>query len=433
MARAGRRTRTLVRTLFIAFGVAGLLAGPFVDPAAAADNGTWAVEPSSVEGQAARDWFVYTLNPGQSLIDTVSIENMSAEAITFEIYPTDAYNTTPDAAFALLKEGDVPTDVGSWIKFEVTEYTVPPQTRAEIPFQITVPLDATPGDHAGGVVAANANFEGEVSDGDVALNVERHVGARVYARVAGPVTPAVRIENLQVTHRDPLVFGLSGQHRTLVEYDVVNSGNVRITSEARVEIESLLGLTLKRFDAHPVPELLPGNSVHITEAWENVSPLGPVTATVEVTGEGVTAKASERFFLIPWFWLAVAVALAVFFVLMRRRRRRRGRPVESVAAPPCGTDRRARRRMTRTAARNGGLVAIVVTLLLVLAGSPADAQDGTPIVVLDRASVAPGEVVRRERRQLAGERDDQPRGLRQPRHRRQYRLRSHRDDQHRRE
>jgi WxL Interacting Protein, peptidoglycan binding domain len=332
MSCAGRRPGGVVRALLAAIALTGVGVLPFASPAGAADNGTWAVEPAGPGDQAGRDHFVYALNPGQSLIDTVAISNLSDAPITFDVYATDAYNTTPDAAFALLRKEDIPEDAGSWIRFEVNEYTVPPRTRAEIPFEITVPLNATPGDHAAGVVAENTEVEAQVQDDDINLGIERRVGSRVYVRVAGPITPALRIDNLQVKHRDPLVSGLSGQHHVLVEYDVTNAGNIRITSEARVEIESLFGVTLKEFDAHPVPELLPGNSVHIIEAWETVPPLGPITANVEVVAEEATARASEKVWLVPWFWIVVALGLIAFLLIRRRRRRRRR--VESMATPP---------------------------------------------------------------------------------------------------
>ena len=72
--------------------------------------------------------------------------------------------------------------------------------------------------------------------------------------------------------------------------------------------------------------------MHIIESLETVPPLGPITANVEVVVEEATARASEKVWLFPWFWIVVALGLIAFLLIRRRRRRRRR--VESVATPP---------------------------------------------------------------------------------------------------
>jgi hypothetical protein len=70
-----------------------------------------------------------------------------------------AYNTSEDAAFALGNPEDPEEGVGAWIRTGVAEYTIAPGMAAEIPFELTVLEDATPGDHAGAILAAKVDLE----------------------------------------------------------------------------------------------------------------------------------------------------------------------------------------------------------------------------------------------------------------------------------
>ena len=158
--------------------------------APAADGGfRWAVQPSSKEGPTGRNYFVYDLAPGDRITDYVGISNLGTEPMTFSVYGTDAF-TTDDGSFALLPASDKPTDVGSWIKFAQGRYTVQPGQRLDIPFRLTVPANATPGDHAGGVIGALAQIETDAAG--QRINVDRRIAARVYLRVAGNSTPPSR-------------------------------------------------------------------------------------------------------------------------------------------------------------------------------------------------------------------------------------------------
>ncbi len=74
-------------------------------PAGAIGNGGWAVEPSGPNGTGTRDYFVYTLSPGQGFQDTVGISNFSDQPLTFKVYARDAFSAGADAGFGVQKRG----------------------------------------------------------------------------------------------------------------------------------------------------------------------------------------------------------------------------------------------------------------------------------------------------------------------------------------
>ena len=148
----------------------------------------FSVQPSGPKGPTGRNHFIYDVAPGSTLFDYVGVTNLSDRPLTFQVYATDAF-TTVDGAFSLLPANQEPTDVGSWTRVEQQSVTVKPGKRADIRFEITVPTNATPGDHIGGVIAA-VRQSGVTADGQQ-VQVDRRVAARVYLRVTGDVAPAL--------------------------------------------------------------------------------------------------------------------------------------------------------------------------------------------------------------------------------------------------
>ena len=97
-----------------------------------------------------------------------------------------------------------------------------------MPFTLTVPSDATPGDHTGGVLAAVT--EQRTTTNGQRVNVDRRIAARVYLRVNGPLTSSLQIDRLSAAHDGPIV----GNGTVTVTYRVRNTGNVRLRATAHV-------------------------------------------------------------------------------------------------------------------------------------------------------------------------------------------------------
>ena len=305
-------------------------------PARAAGTDGWAVEPSGPNGTGTRDFFVYQLKPGQSLKDTVGVSNSSDQPLTFRIYARDAFSTPGDASFGLGGEEDKPSDTGSWITLptDVALYTVQPGTRADIPFIITVPPDASPGDHAGGIVAALVSTPEQSTDG-AGLNVLQRVGARVYTRVEGPISAAMDVTQLKVTY-DNSFMALFGGGPATVSYELRNAGNVRLTPQVSVKLKDPLGRTVQSAQLKNIAELLPGASIVVTEQFTGVPPVGRLTAEVTANsfGEGTTSVTrADSVWAMPWFLVALGFAMTgALIVWLRRRRRRSGS--STAPAPP---------------------------------------------------------------------------------------------------
>ncbi|MEU0958735.1 DUF916 domain-containing protein [Micromonospora aurantiaca] len=292
-------------------------------PAPSADPGAvrWAVQPSGPGGPTGRNYFTYDLAPGDSVTDHVGVTNLGDRPLTFAVYGTDAYTTT-DGAFALLPSDRAATDVGAWIGVERRSWTVQPGRRADIPFRLTVPRNATPGDHTGGVIAAVAQ-DGVTADGQ-RVRLDQRIAARVYLRVAGEVRPAVTVESVRVGYDTPL--NPIGRADLTVTYRIRNSGNVRVGGTGAVVVDGPGGWTLSRTSPVDLPELLPGAEFTVTERVTGVPPALRLTATVDLAPTTVDTalppvQRTASVWATPWLLIAALAAAGPWLYLRRRRRR----------------------------------------------------------------------------------------------------------------
>ncbi|MFD3543223.1 WxL protein peptidoglycan domain-containing protein [Streptomyces sp. NPDC058662] len=315
-------------------GLLGLLL-PGAGPALAADNGTWGVFPTPPAGAAMTDraYFFHQAPAGAAVRDSVTILNSSDAELTFQVFATDAVNTPSGGAFALLPVETKPRDVGAWTALPpetASTVTVPAKGRKDLPFTVTVPADAAPGDHIGGIVALNTAVEGVQQEGKVKVGVKRSVGARLYFRVPGPVTPGLSVEDVRVHRSAPLLPWVK-EARATISYALVNRGNVVVEPRVAISAQGLFGRTvLDRPARESKPVLLPGQRVELTEPWPDAPQSDWVD--VEVTA-GAAAYPDLRsasgtgFLAVPWPAAGAVLALAAAALALRTvRRRRSGTP-----------------------------------------------------------------------------------------------------------
>ena len=309
--------------------VLSLLIAPItgISPARAADNGQYGISPTrppnAAPNQLPRPYFEPALTPGTTVSDSITVNNSTANPLTFTLYSSDAFN--PDSGgFSLRPHFQAMTDIGLWIHLSADKVTVPAHRSIDVPFAIAVPNDAQPGDHVGGIVAEStaADFS---QGGDLGVGVVQAVGTRIYCRVDGPVQPGLAITELKI--EAPTSFGtlFGGSVNAIVSFTVTNTGNVRLTPAASGKLIPLIGRSSPLAEV-AIPELLPRGSARVTYPVTSVRPLGKVTASITVGAADYQVSGSQSKWLMPWLLLALVllVFLLAFVVFRRRRARRRG-------------------------------------------------------------------------------------------------------------
>ncbi|UUN26836.1 DUF916 domain-containing protein [Streptomyces sp. FIT100] len=315
------RPRLYAAVLAAAVVLLGLLAPA---PAHAADNGRWSVYPAAPSDAAAqRPYFYLSTDPGSRIEDKVTVTNKSAEPMTFRLYGADAYNTVRDGGFAVRTEKERQRGVGAWLRTARQKVTLPPGGTATVPFTLTVPETAEPGDHPGALVALDERVE--PGSGSLAVGVQRAVGARVYLRVTGPTVAALSVEDVSYEPDRPLVPG-TGRSRARISYTLHNRGNVTLNPRAALRAEGLFGRTLLARELTELPgELLPRQKIRLTESWADAPQLDWGEVTVTARARDVRESAAASFFVVPWLVAAVLLAAGTGAAVWLRVRLRRVR------------------------------------------------------------------------------------------------------------
>lgn len=287
---------------------------------------SWALAPGDGSAQAGeRPNLTYEIAPGGRVDDVVTVYNFSNVQLTFGLYATDAFNNE-DGSFNLLPADQEPTDVGTWLTMPVESVTVPAGKQALVPITIEVPVDASPGDHVGALLASSAAV-GTGPDNAV-VTLDRRTGTRLYVRVPGQLRSELSVEDLSVSYdASANPFGGGAE----VSYTIVNRGNVRLAGTQQVSVSGPFGVLRRHLDVQDVPELLPGESIDVTTSLDDVPATGLAFAKVELDPrsplggeddlEERSTSASTR--AVPYTVLALLIV--VIFVALARRAYRRHR------------------------------------------------------------------------------------------------------------
>lgn len=293
---------------------------------------SWSVRPAPMPGIDQRPNFVYEAEPGETIHDALVVENLGSVELVLGVYASDAFNTD-EGGIDLLAAGAQASDVGRWVRPEQRAITVPAGGAVEVPFTVQVPEDATSGDHTGGIVTSLTVSEPDVAGNQV--RIERRLGSRLHVRVDGELVPELSFIAFEIEHRpnaNPFAPG-----SVVARYTVENTGNVRLRATRELRVDGSIGST-RISEGADMAELLPGNSLELTQEIGDVWPTFGTTVEVElrpydawgssldVLPRPVIARTSQTFLPLPQL-VAVAV-LVLMGALWWGGRQRRARQLE---------------------------------------------------------------------------------------------------------
>ncbi|KQX83005.1 hypothetical protein [Streptomyces sp. Root1310] len=258
---------------------------PLLLAATPATPGGWSVAPSG----GGRPSFYAEGTPGAVLRDTLSVTNRGTRPLTVRLRAT----------------GD-----GLRVAFAEPAVGIPARTRAEVPFTVTVPADAPPGDRVGRLLVRDSTG--------------RESAVRLLIRVDGPELAALTVEHVAV-------------RGDRITYELVNRGTTAVVPRLAVHADGVLGAVLDRAPRTLPVRLPPGRRLTLDEPWPDRPALDAVTVRLTVTAPGAaraTGRASARF--VPWGAAAATAAgvlsVAAAAVAVRRRGRRRDAATDGAAA-----------------------------------------------------------------------------------------------------
>lgn len=277
-------------------------------PAGAAESGAVGIRPAG-EGP----WFHLKAAPGETLRETALVINNDSRSIRLTVYAVDA-TLTPQGSFALREKAEPRTGFGAWTSVERQVLVMKPKTVVRIPFTVTVPKEAEPGDHDGGIVIERPLTKSEAAKIDPNLSVRfdlvQRVGVRAFLRVKGVPVTRLTLGPLRFKHMP------GGIAFTQV---VSNTGTVRVVPSGTLHLAGWRAGTTVIPLAGP-ELLLPGERATMTARWKGPPAFARVTATSRVGfADNPSQSRVASLWLVPWSLLAV-IALGALLVLLLLRR-----------------------------------------------------------------------------------------------------------------
>lgn len=339
-----RRILTTV-ALLAAFAAAAAGAAPAASAASApapppAKPGqiVWSALPASSTQPDGRAKFVYNdILPGSVIHDHVAIVNRSLASESFSVYATDATGTTAQNVLTWLKVGTKSKDMGLWEKFQLGKQVMPNLSviiaggsGILVPFTITVPRFATPGDHTAAVMVQVGIPRPAAKNSSVI--VYNRIAVPIELRVKGPYHAGLQVQSVSTSFGNS--FNPFGSGSASVSFTVANTGNLRLTGTDLVKVSGWFGTSAVAKVPH-LPVILPGDSVRLTAVASGLFPLGALSAHVSVTPAWARDEksvslplaethANASLFAVPWSMLGVillliAAGVGVWYLLRWRR------------------------------------------------------------------------------------------------------------------
>ena len=321
-------------------------AAPASPPASGSGQVTFGIGPAvKVAGTSERPYFSFGATPGAEATDAVTVFNYSNGPLPIEVYPVLADNTDTGAIGFAAPDAQ-PVDVASWLSVGTTRpvlVTVPgrpkvngPAGQVTLPVKLTIPTNAQPGDHVGGIVAALVVQSHDATGQKVTLN--QRVVTRVYLRVSGPLNPKLEVVGLKASYHEK--DATAGPGTTSVSYTVRNAGNVRLAGTQTIRVSGLFSSS-KTVKGPSIVQLLPGGSSKVTVVVSGVWPTVLVHPNVHLVpaalpgddDPGLKALSAGTWtWALPWALVIVIVVLALVGWLRRRGRKARRVPQPTVTA-----------------------------------------------------------------------------------------------------
>ncbi|WP_432933459.1 WxL protein peptidoglycan domain-containing protein [Microbispora sp. CA-135349] len=336
MTKSRSRGALVLLAVLQAVGATVLVALVALATPASADV-TWSVVPADANGPDGRRVIDVELAAGQQADEHIAVINRSTEPVDFAIDANDGYLTSK-GYFDMRPSDAKPVDGGSWITIP-DKVTIAAGATAVVPVKVSIPQNATPGDHPAGVTASVDTVSGQV-------RVQNRVGVRLNIRVSGAYAAKVAVSDVHAAYTwswNPFAPG-----SVEVTYTLANAGNVRLAPDSRILTSTFVGESdwNDKSDAK-AREIMPGGKRTFTARVSGAWPMGVITTTVMaipapagrplpgVTAERVSIDTSV--WALPWPQLAVLALLVLAFLAFRLTASRRRKRIEKLILNSRGT------------------------------------------------------------------------------------------------
>jgi len=266
-----------------------------------------AVSPATIDLSSSK---------GETVQQTISVINNDAADQKY-FFGTISFVpdvTTGDPQF-LSSDADQ-SELSKWIDFPVGEVVVPARTMVDVPFVVSVPMNAASGTYYAAVTVSIAPSEIVASNG---ASIEAKTAVLIFLTIEGE-----NVEKMALLDFVSPDEGVTAFHALSYVYRLQNQGNVLVKPKASIIVQDFLGRTIFVADANPGSgRVLPGTTrtfagelsdwphgfVESVKSQVSLFAIGPVTATLQIEGIDSNGPAIH-YWMFPWQMIVTMVGCA---------------------------------------------------------------------------------------------------------------------------
>lgn len=248
--------------------------------------------------------YVLEMDPGETRTVEIQLTSREGEPRSYTVGVED-FSVTDDGTdnIQFYGNGYGPFSARSWIEPATTSIGLKHGERAFLPVRVTIPKNASVGDHYS-VVLFERDPKGEVQGG---FNLIARIGALLLITVKGDVVHKGGMDYFRVSK--PLYWSLPTQFS--IQYK--NEGTVHVTPSGRIEVKNIFGIPV---DDIPVKDwYVLRNSVRRRDiVWQPKFALGYYKATLTLNSAAQESEIQKTvsFWVVP----ALPVLLTLFIIFL---------------------------------------------------------------------------------------------------------------------
>ncbi len=204
--------------------------------AASEATATFSLRPAQSDPArpATKGYFILDATVGRVIEDAVVVRNSGAAAGTVRLFAVDAV-TGQNTGATFPSDTDPRRDVGNWLQISRTELTLQPDEEQTVAFTVTVPADASVGEHLGGLVALDTVIK-QGAPGTLRIDTQTRMVTAVQVNLPGPTIERLTVGGVSVG-------GPAGKQLLLL--DLRNDGNTMVKPVGTLIVSDAAGVTVQ--------------------------------------------------------------------------------------------------------------------------------------------------------------------------------------------
>ena len=219
---------------------------------------------------ATKSYFVLDSKPNTMVENGILITNTGAATGTVVLYTVDA--TTGQNSGLVYNAQDVPShDVGSWLHLAQQQLTLTPGQSQTVPFQVSIPKGARPGQHIGGIVAKSVVQASTQQKNTFHVDVQSLTIVAVQLNVAGPQADRLEMTGMQAG-------GANGYQSILI--NLSNTGTTLLKPHGTLQVLDAQGHILQNLSVK-LDSFLPDTAINYPIYMQS-HPLEAGTYTIDL-------------------------------------------------------------------------------------------------------------------------------------------------------